>query len=524
MSFPLGPRRRAAALTALGLLATAALAGLDAPASAGSAHESVFTYTGGPQTFVVPPTASTLQVTAIGAAGGASGDAGPPGTGDAVEAYLAVGAGQLTRAGDRLLVVVGQTGRPSGERAFNGGGAGGSGAGAGGGGGTDLRRPGGTLADRLVVAGGGGGGGGERRPEGEPSDGGSAGMPGWSGDDGRYGGQPGTDVAGGRGAWDGSGASGRVGQGGDGEADGGDNAFGGGGGGGGYFGGGGGGFGPTHNFEFYSSGGGGGGSSWTAAQVFPSRTHDTGSPASLTLRWWDGGPTVSPHQDVSVPATGPRTAVAYSLPSASDAGGRTVDVSCLPESGASFPVGRTPVSCLATAADGAATVTGFDVVVRDRTAPVVSALGNREVAATGRHTHVGFAVPKAVDAVDGPRPVRCTPAAGSSFPVGVTPVRCTASDTAGNVGVASGTVTVRDRTAPRLSRHPEVRVSTAASVVRVSYAVPYASDAVDGRFRARCLPASSTLFRQGQTPVTCTARDRAGNAVSSTFAVVVAPR
>ena len=36
------------------------------------------------------------------------------------------------------------------------------------------------------------------------------------------------------------------------------------------------------------------------------------------------------------------------------------------------------------------------------------------------------------DVCDGARPVTCTPASGSSFPIGVTTVNCTASDTSGN--------------------------------------------------------------------------------------------
>lgn len=52
----------------------------------------------------------------------------------------------------------------------------------------------------------------------------------------------------------------------------------------------------------------------------------------------------------------------------------------------------------------------------------------------------------AVDAVDPSPVVRCSPAAGSTFPIGVTPVRCTATDRAGNVGGGSFSVKVRNAT------------------------------------------------------------------------------
>lgn len=48
----------------------------------------------------------------------------------------------------------------------------------------------------------------------------------------------------------------------------------------------------------------------------------------------------------------------------------------------------------------------------------------------------------ATDDVDGAVPVSCSPASGSAFPVGPTTVDCSATDTAGNTGTGSFTVTV----------------------------------------------------------------------------------
>jgi hypothetical protein len=42
----------------------------------------------------------------------------------------------------------------------------------------------------------------------------------------------------------------------------------------------------------------------------------------------------------------------------------------------------------------------------------------------------------ATDNIDGPVPVNCTPASGSSFAIGTTPVSCTATDSHGNTGTA----------------------------------------------------------------------------------------
>jgi hypothetical protein len=56
---------------------------------------------------------------------------------------------------------------------------------------------------------------------------------------------------------------------------------------------------------------------------------------------------------------------------------------------------------------------------------------------------VRYRVPTAVDAVDGPLPVRCLPRSGARFALGGTPVWCTAVDASGNEAVA-----IRDARTP----------------------------------------------------------------------------
>ena len=53
-----------------------------------------------------------------------------------------------------------------------------------------------------------------------------------------------------------------------------------------------------------------------------------------------------------------------------------------------------------------------------------------------------FSVTSGADAVDGTTPVTCSPASGSVFPIGVTTVRCTSTDRAGNTAAATFNVTV----------------------------------------------------------------------------------
>ncbi len=119
-------------------------------ANAEPAQSRTFDFTGGEQSFVVPPGVTSITMEVSGAQGGANW-ASNTNFGGRVTATVPV------TAGETLLVYVG--GQPTGTAAgFNGGGAGDTG-GAGGGGASDVRRGPGALADRIVVGGGGGGAG-----------------------------------------------------------------------------------------------------------------------------------------------------------------------------------------------------------------------------------------------------------------------------------------------------------------------------------------------------------------------------
>lgn len=106
---------------------------------------------------------------------------------------------------------------------------------------------------------------------------------------------------------------------------------------------------------------------------------------------------------------------------------------CTPASASIFPLGTTTVSCTATDAAGNTSPTGtFAVTVRDTTPPtlaphadVIAAQQSQQGAA------VGYALPVAQDAADPSPAVVCDPPSGSTFPLGVTEVTCTATDAAG---------------------------------------------------------------------------------------------
>jgi len=88
----------------------------------------------------------------------------------------------------------------------------------------------------------------------------------------------------------------------------------------------------------------------------------------------------------------------------------------------------------------------------DTTSPVITPPPNQVVMATNSQgAVVSYPVPTATDNVGITRGPTCTPASGSTFPIGITTVTCTASDVAGNVGQTIFTVTVQNPSTPQPS-------------------------------------------------------------------------
>jgi hypothetical protein len=109
-------------------------------------------------------------------------------------------------------------------------------------------------------------------------------------------------------------------------------------------------------------------------------------------------------------------------------------------------VGVTTISCSATDSNGNTSAPGktFKLTVTDKTPPALTSVSSLTVNATSPSgpLAVSYTPPTATDLVDGIRPVMCTPAPNASFAQGSTTVTCSASDTHGNTGKTTFTVTV----------------------------------------------------------------------------------
>jgi HYR domain-containing protein len=100
-------------------------------------------------------------------------------------------------------------------------------------------------------------------------------------------------------------------------------------------------------------------------------------------------------------------------------------------------------------------------------------------------------------------------------------VTCTSTDTHGNLGSATFTVTVVDTTPPALTLPPTITALPASAAGAAVTFAASAADLVSGAVAVTCAPASGSIFAIGTTTVACSARDTHGNVATGTFTVVV---
>jgi VCBS repeat-containing protein len=198
-----------------------------------------------------------------------------------------------------------------------------------------------------------------------------------------------------------------------------------------------------------------------------------------------------------------------------------------------FPLGTTTVTWAATDEAGNTATATQTVTVVDREPPSITA-----PAAITQNTDPGKATatidPGTATATDnaGTATVTGTRSDGKAlrdpYPVGTTTLTWTATDPSGNTATATQTVTVRDGEPPTITAPADQAVEATSSAgatdasafmasatdnVTVSPSIVYA---VGGRPITR-----GYVFSLGETVVTVTATDEAGNSSSATFRVMV---
>jgi HYR domain len=170
-------------------------------------------------------------------------------------------------------------------------------------------------------------------------------------------------------------------------------------------------------------------------------------------------------------------------------GAQPVSTTCVPASGSLFPVGQTTVSCTATDALNRTATCSFPVTVLAPTSenspvppPTISCPFNQTASSpNGGAVSASYPAPNVTGGV-APVSTSCSPASGSTFSVGTTPVACSATDSLKRTAACQFTMTVLGSTnqAPTLSQY---RISGTAPLVGATS--PYAGNATfsDGSSR-----------------------------------------
>jgi len=216
--------------------------------------------------------------------------------------------------------------------------------------------------------------------------------------------------------------------------------------------------------------------------------------------------------------------VTYTLPTATDTYDGAVPVVCVPASGTQFLRGTTKVICTAGDVAGNTATSSFFVTVGQEPAPVISGTpADQTLEATSPAGAVlAYATPTALDAWGKALPVSCTPASGSTLPLGQTKGACTATDVNGVGAVSKFTITVVDTVAPVfLGLTQKEAHATSPKGAIVYWSLPTVSDAADPAPIVKCDRASGQWYALGATNVECIASDHSGNSRTLTFIVIV---
>ena len=236
-----------------------------------------------------------------------------------------------------------------------------------------------------------------------------------------------------------------------------------------------------------------------------------GSTGSFTVSVVDTtAPALSLPLDFTVVTGNPSGATVTYTATATDLVDGPVAVTCTAASGSAFPVGTTAVHCTATDSLGNSGTGAFNVTVVTSPPPP----GNPDLVAEATGPDGARVTFNTGDEDDDGRPGSggCSPAPGSTFPLGETTVTCPS----GNF-----TVAVVDTTPPVLTLPGTIAATaTGPSGAVVTFSAT-ASDLVDGAVSVTCTPTSGSTFPLSTTNVQCSASDTRNNTSNAVFSVVV---
>jgi hypothetical protein len=184
---------------------------------------------------------------------------------------------------------------------------------------------------------------------------------------------------------------------------------------------------------------------------------------------------------------------------------------------ARFSLGETTVTWTATDEAGNSATVSQRVIIQDTTIPTITPPEDVTVEATSFDANI-VSLGKA-DASDLVEVSTISSDAPSVFGLGETIITWTATDLSGNVASATQKITVIDTTAPKITQPESLTVeATSATENTISLTLPSAEDAVSEVHIENDAP---SVFPLGETIVTWTATDEAGNAATSTQKITI---
>jgi len=189
--------------------------------------------------------------------------------------------------------------------------------------------------------------------------------------------------------------------------------------------------------------------------------------------------------------------------------------------GDTFPLGTTTVEYFVTDCGGNVTSCSFEVTVEDDEAPEIICPADVMVSTTpGICTGVAtWAIPPPTDDNCDIIIITSTHESGDVFAIGTTTVVYTVTDAGGDASTCSFDVTVVDNEPPTITCPPDITATTDCNEAVVNWVTP-STDACTPT-TIMCTSSPGDTFPLGDTQVTCTATDAAGNITTCDFTITV---
>ena len=159
----------------------------------------------------------------------------------------------------------------------------------------------------------------------------------------------------------------------------------------------------------------------------------------------------------------------------------------------------------------------FTLIPSDTTSPIVTVPADMTVDASSESGSVVVFTSSANDETDGNVSVSCSPTSGSTFPQGITIISCVASDTSGNVGTKSFTITVSPYILPVLETTAHLTLSN--SEVTIPTDAVISTVLVDSNIDSKIIfsPAVSNQVTTPNTNLEISITESSGSTITISF-------